>query len=217
MQDNRMIKIFVLITTTLSIIALIAFIFIKPIYIRNQLPKPVLINTTDQPTLGNTTAKIHFVVFEDLKCVNCARFNNKIFPLIKKNYINTGKATYTMINLAFIPGSMPAANAARCVYKQNHALFFKYLETIYKNQPPEESNWATVPRLMIFASKIKGINTDQLAQCLIQTPYNQLIQNNLKEASDVMNHLVATPALYINGIKVEPLTMARIQEIVRVI
>lgn len=217
MPNNKSIKNAMLVIIALIIIAIIALIVLKPIYIKYHLPKPVAINTTNQPTIGNKNAKIHFVVFEDLKCSNCARFSNEIFPTIKKEYIDTGIAKYTMINLAFIPGSMPAANAARCVYAQNHALFFDYIEAIYKNQPPENSNWATVPKLMIIASHIKEINSDQLAQCLIQDPYNQFFQNNLKNAMIVMGKEVATPSLYINGIKVDPLTISHIKEIVTVL
>jgi len=98
-------------------IIVISIIFYHPS--DNKLPKKTFINTNNQPTIGNQQAKIHMVVFEDLKCYNCMRYNAKIYPFIEKNNIKTGKASYTVINLAFIPGSMTAANAARCVYKQN--------------------------------------------------------------------------------------------------
>lgn len=214
MSNNKPIKIAMMTIIALVLIAIITMLILKPIYIKHHLPKPVSINTTNEPTIGNPDAKIHFVVFEDLKCSNCARFSNEIFPSIQKEFIDTGIARYTMINLAFLPGSMPAANAAHCIYKQNPTLFFDYIKAIYKNQPPENENWATIPKLMIIASGIKGINSDQLASCLVQSPYDQLIQNNLKEAIKVMNRNVATPTLYINGIKVEPLTMSHIKEMV---
>jgi len=63
------------------------------------LPKPVLINTINQPTVGNSKAKLHIVVFEDLKCVNCMRFNTLLYPKIKKKYIDNGKAKYTVITI----------------------------------------------------------------------------------------------------------------------
>src|SRR3990167_10099812 len=164
----KAIKISVLFVISIVILGVVGFFIVKPILYKSDLPKPVTINTINQPMIGNPKAKIHFVVFEDLKCSNCARFNNTVFPYLKKKYIETSQANYTMINLAFIPGSMPAANAARCIYMQNNALFFDYIDAIYKNQPPEDSDWATVPKLMIIASRIKAIQSDQLAQCLIQ-------------------------------------------------
>lgn|SRR3990167_271688 len=216
-QSGHTIKVLMIIIIAIVVVAIAVFMIIKPYYIRSHLPKAVVINTSQQPTLGNRGAKIHFVVFEDLKCMNCARFSNQIFPMIKKEYIDTGIAKYTMINVAFVPGSLPAANAAHCIYAQNPALFFDYVEHIYKNQPPENENWATVPKLMLFAKNLKGLNTDQFAQCLIQSPYDQVIQNNLNEAIKVMGSQVATPSLYINGIKVDPVTKARVKEIIQAV
>ncbi|MCX7125876.1 MAG: thioredoxin domain-containing protein [Gammaproteobacteria bacterium] len=213
-KNNSLIKIAILSILALVIVAVIAFVIIKPIMFKKDLPKPITIDTQNQPTLGNPKAKITMVAFEDLKCSNCARFNTQIMPHIKKHFIDTGIAKYIMINLAFIQGSMPAANAARCVYMQNNNLFFGFTDYLFQHQPPEDQDWATIPTLMIDAGKIKGINTDQLAQCLVKSPYDQFIQNNLKQAMAIMDKSVATPTLYINGIKVDPLTKKQIDLII---
>lgn len=191
------------------VLGILALIFLKPIMIKKNLPKPVMINTHNQPTLGNPAAKIQIVAFEDLKCVNCARFNTQLMPYIKKHYIDTGLAKYTMINLAFVPGSLPAATAAHCIYVQNPNLFFSFIEYVFSHQLPENQNWATIPTLMNFANQIKGVNMDQLAQCLIASPYDQIMQDNLKQAMKIMT-VVETPAVYVNGILVKPLTKSQI-------
>lgn len=216
-ENNPLIKKMMLSIIGLVIIAVIAFFIIKPILIKNHLPKPIAINTTDQPTLGSAKATVQIVAFEDLKCSNCARFNKDLMPYIKKHFIDTGIAKYTMINLAFIDGSMPAANAARCVYTQNNALFFDFTDYLFQHQPPENENWATIPALLNMANQIKGINTNQLAACLVKSPYDHFIKENLKQAMTVMNGNVATPTLYINGIVVNPLTKAQINKIVGVV
>jgi len=213
-ENNSLIKKMMLGIMGLIVLALIAFFVIKPILIKKHLPQPVTINTENQPTIGAAKATVHMVAFEDLKCSNCARFNRDLMPYIKKHLIDTGVATYTMINLAFIDGSMPAANAAHCVYQQNNTLFFDYTDYIFEHQPPETENWATIPALLNFASQIKGINTKQLAQCLIKSPYDHLVQANLAQAMQLMNGNVATPTLYINGIIVNPLTKSQINKII---
>lgn len=191
------------------VLGILALIFLKPIMVKKNLPKPVMINTHNQPTLGNPAAKIQIVAFEDLKCANCARFNTQLMPYIKKHYIDTGLAKYTMINLAFVPGSLPAATAAHCIYVQNPNLFFSFIEYVFSHQLPENQNWATIPTLMNFANQIKGVNMDQLAQCLIASPYDQIMQDNLKQAMKIMT-VVETPAVYVNGILVKPLTKSQI-------
>ena len=201
----------------IGVIALITVGVILAVYFKPEpkLPKPVAINTSNQPTLGNPKAKVHIVAFEDLKCANCMRFNTTLLPKIKNRWINTGQAKYTFINLAFIPGSMPAANAARCVYAQNKKLFFPFIEYVYEHQPPENVDWATVPNLLAMASKVKGVNTKKLSQCIVESPYNGLMNNNLRLGMKIMGGTVATPTVFINGIIVEPLTMDRIESIIQ--
>ena len=214
MQKQQKIKITMLIIIGVIILCSIGIYFGKNLFAQKKLPAPIAIDTINQPMLGNPKAPVHLVVFEDLKCINCAHFSNTIFPTLKKKYIDTGIANYTMINLAFVPGSIPAANAARCVYTQNPALFFDYIEAIFKNQPPEDTNWATIPTLLTFAAAIKGIDSDKLASCLVQNPYQPFIENNLKLASQIMNHQVSTPAVYVNGIVVTPLTENQIERVI---
>lgn len=206
-----------LFTIAIIIVGFVAFHFYKNIFFHETLPAPVAIDTTNQPTLGSPTAKVHIVAFEDLKCINCAHFNNTVFQTIKKNYIDTGRANYTMINLAFIPGSLPAANAARCVYQQDPAVFFDYVEAIFKNQPPENENWATIPTLLTFAGEIKGIDSDKLAACMITNSNQDFIDNNLKMASILMNHQVSTPTVYVNGILVKPLSEKQIDRVIEAV
>lgn len=213
-ENNKLIKITILCVLVLVAIASVSLLYFRPLLIRAHLPKPVKIDTTHQPTLGNPNAKIHIVVFEDLKCVNCARFNNTVMPYIKKRYIDPGRAKYTMINLAFISGSLPAANTAHCIYMQNPASFFDFVDMIFHNQPPEEQNWATIPALMTLAAKIQGMNTDQLASCMIDNTYAPLIENNLKQAMKLMNQAVETPAIYVNGIRVSPATKAQLDLVI---
>lgn len=216
-ENNIVMKRIILGMAGLALVAFIALFYFRPLLIRAHLPKPVVIDTANQPTLGNSDAKIHIVIFEDLKCVNCARFSNEIMPYIKKHYIDTGIAKYTLINLAFIPGSMPAANAAHCLYAQNPAFFFPFIDNIFEHQPPENKNWATIPALMNFAVNIPGVNMDQLAACLVENTYDQFIQNNLKQAMVIMNGSVATPAVFVNGIRVMPTTKSQLDAVIEAV
>lgn len=201
----------VLITLAIIILAGIAFYFFRP---HAPLPKKLVIDTSHQPTQGNEKAKIEIVAFEDLKCANCMRFNTTIYPKIKKELIDTGKAKYTMINLAFIPGSMPAANAARCIYTQNSKAFFEFVDYLFEHQPPENEDWATIPNLMQMAQHIHGLDKKQLSECLVKNPHNDFISNNMSIAEKAMGGNVATPAIFVNGIAVQPLTYDRIQEVI---
>lgn len=182
---------------------------------KHKAPAVVQIQTTNQPMLGKPEAKVKLVVFEDLKCIACKNFNNTVFPKIKEKYIDTGLVNYTIINLAFIPGSMPAANAARCLYQENPQWFFIYVDHLYQNQPPEQDNWATIPKLVEFANVIPGVDQEKLSRCIYDSPYNELIEKNFALAKKVIGSPVLTPSLYINGRRVNPVTWDQIDQIIK--
>lgn len=203
-------KIVIAIVMVIILIIILAFIF-RP---ESNLPKPIAINTENQPVLGRKDAKINIVAFEDLKCAACKEFSNTIFPILKQKYIDTGIANFTFINLAFVPNSLPAANAAHCLYVQNPKFFFPFVEYVYANQPPEEENWATIPKLAEFAGHVKGADLSKLSQCIYDSPYNALFEKNFALAEQAIGTPVMTPSVFINGIKVDPVTMAQIDKII---
>lgn len=189
----------------MAVAALIAFFVIKPH--KNFGPKAV-IQTTGLPTLGDPKAKNEIVAFEDLKCANCAIYNKTLFPQIKSEIIDKGKAKYSVILLAFIPGSPPAAAAAYCLYQQNKAYFFPFVDYVYQHQPDENTNWATVAQLMQFATAAAPkANQQKLSICIIDGVNEMMINNNLNIARSAMGQTVSTPTLFVNGHRVTNLTM----------
>lgn len=199
----------VIAVAVLVVLAVVLVFVVKP----HTPAKPAqIIDITNQPTRGNANARVEVVIFEDLKCIACKNFNNTVLPEIRKQYIDTGVAKYTVINLAFIPGSLPAANAARCLYQQNPDWFFQFVDNVYQNQPPENENWATLPKLMEFANVISGVDRDKLSRCIYDSPYNSFIDNNFKLAAKLQGPTVGTPAVYVNGQQVEPPTLVNLQK-----
>ncbi|MCD8543185.1 MAG: thioredoxin domain-containing protein [Gammaproteobacteria bacterium] len=124
------------------------------------------------------------------------------------------KATYVVIPLAFLPNSAPAGNAALCVFHQSPALFFDYIDHLYRHQPDEALDWATSDILLNFAEHVTGINLGSLQECMEQHQYYTQLQQNLSLASHIMGDTVQTPSLYINGRIVSPLTKEEIDRMV---
>lgn len=163
------------------------------------------IDIQGHPTLGSARAPVKIVIFEDLKCVWCAHFSREVFPKLQRNYIDTGKARYTIVLLSFLKGSKPAGNAALEVFYQNPKLFFPFVETIYEEQPPEEENWATEETMKEFAATVPGINVPKMVQSMKKGSYNEVLEGNFKLAKEVMKEQIGTPTIYINGVRIEEL------------
>lgn len=205
-----------LVSITLSIVIILIFgalVFNKAQ--RVDLPPVKQINIEGQPTIGE--GKITIVAFEDMKCSNCKRYAEEIYPYIKSHYIDTGKAQYVLIPLAFIQNSPPAGNAALCVYHQRPELFFEYVDYLYRHQPDEALDWATAETLTHFAQEVPGIDMQTFATCIQNNTYYTQLQQNLGLAGKVMGDTVQTPSLYINGYLISPMTIEQIEKIVNTI
>lgn len=201
-----------LVSITLSILAILLLgllVFNKTQ--RVDLPPQKQINIEGQPSMGQGT--ITFVAFEDMKCSNCKRYDEEIYPYIKSHYIDTGKARYVLIPLAFLNNSIPAGNAALCVYHQKPKLFFEYVDYLYRHQPDEALDWATPETLTEFAQHVTGIDVPALTTCIQSHTYYTKLQQNLGLAGEVMGDTVQTPSLFINGYLVTPMTIERIEKI----
>lgn len=166
------------------------------------------IETSGQPALGDSQAKVQVVAFLEPKCPDSKRYNNASFPKLKSEYIDTKKVRYTVITTSFLSNSMPAAIALLSVYHQdpnkpNSELFFKYLNYIYQNQPPERDNWATLETLQKFAANASPeINLDHLKKSIETEEFKSQIEKNTAYGNKVMGHL-STPTIYVNGVKIE--------------
>ncbi len=193
------------------VIGAVAFIVFRP---HAHLGQAVAINTATAPSLGNTYAKTQIVAFEDLKCGNCQIYNKTLFPQIEADFIKPGKAKYSVILLAFIPGSTPAANAAYCLYDQNPQYFFPFVKYVYDHQLAEDQDWATTSRLLQYAgAAVPAADQNKLSECMISGKFNSKINDNLTLAGKIMQP-VATPTIYINGHKLKKLSMKGVRNLI---
>src|SRR5216684_3451568 len=90
----------------------------------------------DYTPKGDANAKVKIVEYGDLRCPFCQKFFTDTEPQILSDYVNTGKASLTFVNYAFLgPASIVAANAAECANEQGK--FWDFHDYLYKNQPSE--------------------------------------------------------------------------------
>jgi protein-disulfide isomerase len=205
------------IATTLSLI--LGFFFLASLQ-NEELPEAIEIEVSGMPTIGNPHCKVQVIVFEEPKCIACKNFNESIYPQIKKEFIDTGKAKYTVVPVAFIAGSKKAAESMYCVYHQdkeypNPELFLSYLDYIYSNQPDEEANWATKEALIGMAKGASpAIDIEKLDECMEMEQERINIIKNTKLAEKIMSENLSTPRVYVNGIKAKSNSFSDIKELI---
>ncbi len=190
-------------------------------YSKSQLPPSIQLETQGQPTIGYAQARVHVVVFEEPKCSHCRDLNIELFPSLKKEYIDTNKIQLTLVPVSFLPGSMPAAEAALCVYNQNarypnNELFFKYVDYMYRHQT--HGNWATTQNLVNFARATSpAIELDQLRHGIETEEYRVQIEQNTDYAKHILGGKATTPAIFVNGIQVREMSVDGIVKLIKLV
>ncbi len=79
---------------------------------------------------GDLNAKITIIAYESLTCSHCADFHKKIYPELKKDYIDKG---LVKIEFRHFPLDLAALNAAKITQCQE-SQSLEILETLYSNQ-----------------------------------------------------------------------------------
>lgn len=95
---------------------------INKLMLQNQPPrepdpvvKDVEFDIGENFVMGNNTARLIIVQFSDYTCSHCAFYTKEILPDIEKNYIDTGKVQYVIIDYPF-QGNIPAVTAAEAAH-----------------------------------------------------------------------------------------------------
>ncbi|MEF3309437.1 DsbA family protein [Paenibacillus sp. GYB004] len=155
----------------------------------------------NQPTIGKKDAKVSIVEFGDYKCPSCKAWGEQIFPRLTKDYVDTGKVSFSYINVFFHgPESKLAALAAESIYAQNPEAYWTFHKEVFNAQPKEDhdAQWVTLDKLIQIArtstpqidvKKMEGDMQSELMQSHIRLDENLTTQYRVEE----------TPTIMING------------------
>ena len=147
--------------------------------------------------VGNKSAKISIIAFESLTCSHCANFHKDVYPLLKKEYLDTGLAK---IEFRHFPLDIAAFNASKVAQCRNDGEA-EILESLYANQQKwvkgssvEEANI----NLKKFLST-EGFNID-FESCINNKQIEDFVLNDRIDGAKNFK-VNATPTIIINNEK----------------
>ena len=147
--------------------------------------------------VGNESAKISIIAFESLTCSHCANFHKDVYPLLKKEYLDTGLAK---IEFRHFPLDIAAFNASKVAQCRNDGEA-EILESLYANQQKwvkgssvEEANI----NLKKFLST-QGFNID-FESCINNKQIEDFVLNDRIDGAKNFK-VNATPTIIINNEK----------------
>ena len=148
---------------------------------------------------GNVDAKVKLVVFESLTCGFCANFHKKIYPELKKEFIDKGFVSIEYKNFPLDIAAFNAAKIAQCKNDQS----LEILERLYFNQ----QEWVKGSTIEEVNSNLKsyikkeGFKID-FEKCINNKKIEDFVLNDRIEGTKNFE-INATPTIIINNKKFE--------------
>lgn len=149
----------------------------------------------DDAVLGNPNAPVTLIEFSDYECPFCKRHFDQTMPLIKKNYIDTGKVKmiFRDFPLSFHPRAQVSAMAAECVGDElGDKAYFEYHDLLFSNAPAS----LTDENLKKYALQV-GANEGRYNDCLSSEKFLEEVQKDLSDGQRA--GITGTPGFLINN------------------
>lgn len=158
------------------------------------------LKTDLQPSFGAPGAPLVIVVFSDFQCPVCKQEASILRQNIVQNYPGKVRLYFKDYPLDSIHDwARQAADAGRCVFKQNPQKFWDYFDWIYEQQ--ENIGLDNLSsKLQQFATE-KGVDGVQLGRCVETKAGDADVAREIEEGKSLQ--ITATPTLFINGRKLE--------------
>lgn len=152
--------------------------------------------------LGDPNAPVTIIEYSDFQCPFCGRFYSQTEPLIKENYVQTGKVKFVYRHFAFLgPESKAAANAVECAKEQGS--FWDFHDQLFDAEIRDgrEHNGNLDRALFLSIAQKLGLDTAEYTSCLDTNKYNDKVESDYSVAQSL--GVAATPTIFVNDKKIE--------------
>ena len=155
------------------------------------------VTTADDRTLGNHKAKIVVIEYASPMCPHCAHMNEEGIPVLKSQYIDTGKVFYIFRVFPIGPADVPAEAIARCLPADN---YFQFIDLLYRNQAKwdPENGVTDVQGGLVAMGRIAGLSGDQVLACINDQDARKRVMTVAQDAGTRYG-ITGTPTFVING------------------
>jgi len=111
--------------------------------------------------LGDRSAKVTLLQYEDLQCPYCRQYTITLFPLVVDDYVRNGTVKIDFRGIDLLgEDSTQALRAVLAAAKQGKA--WQLVELFYANQGEEGSGWVTDVLIDDMAGSVVGLDVEQL-------------------------------------------------------
>jgi protein-disulfide isomerase len=143
--------------------------------------------------LGRADAPIVMVEYASATCPHCAAFHEKVLPLIKAEYIDTGKVRFIFREFPLDQVALATFMLARCVPEDK---YFATIDLIFRRQ----GIWmkGDKPAELLKIAQMAGMDKAGFDTCLRRDELAKAIVESSRKAAKEFG-IKGTPAIFING------------------
>jgi len=148
----------------------------------------------DELILGSLDAPITMIEYASMSCPHCAAFHTQTLPIIKEEYIDTGKVKLVFRDFPFNMPALQGSMITRCIDKE---FYFKYLDALFALQRV----WAMAADTKEALFKVmnnSGMTREEFDLCLNNKDLENKILSHQLEAQKEFR-IKSTPSFIING------------------
>jgi protein-disulfide isomerase len=184
----------------LAVVAAAIFVLLRPSDDSALTAQPAAQNIVykDDHTLGNPKAPITVVEYAAPVCPHCAHFAVEDFPVLKRDFIDTGRIFYIFRVFPIRAQDGAIEGIARCLPKER---YFPYMEMMFREQPQWDPDGYDIPDVegaIIKLAAREGISPEKAKQC-IADPANQDRINQVSQDAQLKYQIEGTPTFVMNG------------------
>lgn len=144
--------------------------------------------------LGDEKAPVTIIEYASLTCSHCANFHATVYPVLKKNYIDTGKVRFIFREFPRDPVDIGAFMLARCAPGDK---YFPMVDVLFDQQ----QNWAftrEAAKQLLTIAKQAGFTEDAFNKCLTDRKLADEVQAVGRRGYEKFK-VDSTPTVFING------------------
>lgn len=144
--------------------------------------------------LGDENAPLTIIEYSSLGCPHCMAFHRDTLPMIKKEFIDTGKVRLIYRDFPLGARAMAAAMVARCAPESR---YFGMIELFFQKQQ-EWTRAEDALAAITNVAKFGGMSGDDVIQCMQNQALLDGIRGRAEAAQDDFE-ISATPSFLLGG------------------
>lgn len=167
----------------------------------------------------NAKSKNEIVMYGDYKCPYCKEVEKKIMSKLKKDYIDTGKAKFKFVNMAFLgKDSIKGSRAGHAVQNIAPKQFLDFQKSMFESQPNSEKEWITNK---LLDEKIENLDISKEQAEKIKKDYKTKDSQSWKDTREDIkkykeNDIKQAPTVFVDKQKIEdPYNYSKYEQVLK--